>query len=136
SVMYRERPVSLKPLTPWPWVLERCIAPFPGFVEDVREQGLFAVQCGVITSRQPGANRPISLPCKIIASNKVLVDVCINLPATQHVRQASADAAASMMGLAELLKPNGAEVVEANRSESKMPRGGLRRRRGPASRKA
>lgn len=93
-------------------------------------------QCGVITGRQPGANRPISLPCKIIAGNKVLVDVCINLPATQHVRQASADAAASVMGLAEMLKPNGAEVVEANRSESKMPRGGLRRRRGPASRKA
>lgn len=36
-----------------------------------------------------------------------------------------------LMGLAELLKPNGAEVVDANRRESKMPRDRLRRRREP-----
>ncbi|HQS01308.1 MAG TPA: hypothetical protein PK060_20625, partial [Polaromonas sp.] len=62
-------------------------------------QGAAAVR-SVRCHHRPAVGReaPIFLPGRIVASIKVLVDVCINLPATQYVRQASADAAASLMG--------------------------------------
>ena len=37
-------PGFLETLNALSWVLERRIAPFPGFVEDVREEGLLAVR--------------------------------------------------------------------------------------------
>ena len=45
--MYLERPVSLKPLTPWHGFLEGGVATFPGFVEDAGENGLLAVHANL-----------------------------------------------------------------------------------------